>query len=508
MRNIIISIVIAITFFIGTTAVVNLQFWEIENINREKSVRYIIKKIDTIIREAYDATESIKKENIHVCDTRSQFILGRETASKPHLRTIIIEKNNKVWCSSLVGKRLMIKGKISPPEDELTLIELMVSDKDTDKISLLVFKNQMKNGNLFATISDTYLKEALGYVDRNINPVLIVNSSLFNQKGEIDSNVMLPTHYFSLQSQYYPYLIGYEPARFYNVSRLFKQGDIILVFIFILSLSIFLSLKYILDKSSSLTESLKRALKQGDIIPFYQPLIDNKTNTIYGLEVLARWKHKSLNYISPEVFINLAEESGFIIELTKSIFKQVSQDLKNREFDMYKIFHLSLNISSYHFTSKNFVNDCLSFKQSINRENIKVVLEFTEGKKFLFNEENKMKLEILRDNGFLFALDDFGSGYSGLSYLKDKWVDYLKIDKSFVSQISTEVGSVILLDCVISLAQQLEIEIIAEGVETNLQISYLSSKNISLLQGYYFSKPVSILEILIIIRNLCLESEN
>lgn len=440
--------------------------------------------------EARDAVNTIKDERIINCDTKGQYFLGKLTAINPYLRTIIIGKNNDVWCSSLAGNSLAIIGKITPPQHPLDLVEVTANDKKKTKQPILIYRVALDDKVIFITISDAYLRSILDSSEIEMNASIIVNDLSLQSRGPLSHYKEIPTWYNKINSIKHPFIISYQPSKFINFSRMFHQGGVMILLMIITFLGVMYLVKYVLTKFYSLTESLRKAIVRGEIVPYYQPIINCQNGKIYGVEVLARWEHKTHGPISPDTFINLAEKNGLIIKLTNSLMKQVSLDINNDKFKKRADFHVGINISAQHFKSENFVHDCKIFKSSINDENITIVLEITEREELIINNILKNKLTTLYNEGFLLALDDFGTGYSGLSYLNDIQVDYLKIDKSFVSKISNDSNSLVLLNSVIDLAQRLSIKVIAEGVENELQVSYLRKRDIMLMQGYYFSKPV------------------
>jgi sensor c-di-GMP phosphodiesterase-like protein len=247
-------------------------------------------------------------------------------------------------------------------------------------------------------------------------------------------------------------------------------------------------------KSTTFEEDLRKAIIKGDIVPFYQPIMNGKTGGLYGVEVLARWKHPKSGYIPPDVFIPIAERSGLIIPLTKGLMEKVVSQLKPLLPKLPDGFHIGVNISARHINSPTFIGDCNTFGQGFKGKKIKLVLEVTEREPLLDNPELIENLNTLHNSGFVIALDDFGTGYSGLSCLDALAIDYIKIDKSFVSRVSEQKDSTILLDCVIEIAKKMSLSIVAEGVETKEQLEYLNRNQINLLQGYYFGKPVSYVE--------------
>ena len=234
-------------------------------------------------------------------------------------------------------------------------------------------------------------------------------------------------------------------------------------------------------------------------MPFYQPIVNGREGTLRGVEVLARWKHPKAGYISPASFIPVAEKSGLIVPLTQSLMRQVAENMNAIASKLPSGFHVGINFSASHITSPTFVQECLHYRDSFNRDDLNLVIEVTEREPLDVDEDLVQRLNILHENGFVIALDDFGTGYSGLSYLHDLHIDYIKIDQSFVGRVNELPDSTRILDCVLDLARKLSLSIVAEGVETKAQLDYLNKNNIVFLQGYYFYKPVTFTEFVMIL---------
>lgn len=193
---------------------------------------------------------------------------------------------------------------------------------------------------------------------------------------------------------------------------------------------------------------------------------------------------------SPAEFIPLAERTGLIIPLTRSLMAQVNAQMRPLFSKLPDGFHIGLNISVSHINAPTFIDDCLHYQRGFEGKAVKLMLEITEQEPLLLNGAVVDKLNTLHSRGFSIALDDFGTGYSGLSCLHELIFDYIKIDQSFVGRVTGEAPASKLLDCVIEMARTLSLRIIAEGVETEAQRDYLNRQNIHLLQGYYFWKPM------------------
>lgn len=272
-----------------------------------------------------------------------------------------------------------------------------------------------------------------------------------------------------------------------------------MIFILLIACAAAFLLDRYFNKSATPEEILRRAINNGEIVPFYQPVVNGREGTLRGVEVLARWKQPHGGYISPAAFIPLAEKCGLIVPLTQSLMNQVARQMNAIASKLPEGFHIGINFSASHIISPTFVDECLNYRDSFTRRDLNLVLEVTEREPLNVDESLVQRLNILHENGFVIALDDFGTGYSGLSYLHDLHIDYIKIDHSFVGRVNADPASTRILDCVLDLARKLSISIVAEDVETKEQFDYLNQNNITFQQGYYFYKPVTYIDLVKII---------
>jgi len=237
--------------------------------------------------------------------------------------------------------------------------------------------------------------------------------------------------------------------------------------------------------------SLKRAMDKGELSLMYQPQVD-KNGRVVGAEALLRWSPLDLEVIPPDVFIPVAEEAGLITSIGEWALKGACAQLKRwSENDSTKDLALSVNISAKQFRTENFV-DMVKAVVSDARINPKLLkLELTES--LLLEDVDSVisTMNVLRDLGVKFSMDDFGTGYSSLSYLKRLPLDELKIDKSFVLDIAWDEGDRAIIRSILSLAQTLKLDVVAEGVETIEQRDYLLAEGCSFYQGYLYGKPLS-----------------
>ncbi|MBW4217884.1 EAL domain-containing protein [Enterobacter cloacae subsp. cloacae] len=245
---------------------------------------------------------------------------------------------------------------------------------------------------------------------------------------------------------------------------------------------------------TALVGELKEAIDSKHIITYYQPIVNYITGEIHGVEVLARWIHPIKGIISPDVFIPIAEKNGLIITLTQYIMQNVKNDLDNLSDLIPENFHIGINVSATYLKSEGLSLDCLDFIHSFAHKKISLVLEITEREPINITKDEVIQLMELRSQGVKLALDDFGTGYSGLSCLINPIFDIIKIDKIFVSMIGSEHESSRIVDCIIELTQKMSLIVVAEGVETRNQVQYLIDMGVELLQGYFVTPPLTLIE--------------
>ena len=240
---------------------------------------------------------------------------------------------------------------------------------------------------------------------------------------------------------------------------------------------------------------LRNALIENQFELYYQPQVHYDNNMISGAEVLIRWLHPEQGFISPADFIPFAEETGLILPIGQWVLKTACAQLKIWEGNAHtRHLQLAVNVSSRQFYQKDFVEQVLLVISQNAIDPNKLKLELTESSVLEDIDGTIIKMNALRKIGVRFSMDDFGTGYSSLSKLKKLPLDQLKIDQSFVRDISTDRDDAIIVDTIIAMANKLNMEVIAEGVETTAQRIFLTQHDCQLFQGYLFSKPVPIEE--------------
>ena len=242
-----------------------------------------------------------------------------------------------------------------------------------------------------------------------------------------------------------------------------------------------------------LENDLRRAIKNEEFVLHYQPIISLVTNKIKGFEVLVRWRHPEKGLVSPDSFIPLAEDTGLIIPLGFWVLKEacLQMSLWQGKFDGLIDWRVSVNISSKQLSMPDFVAQVESILTETKLDPHNLKLEITESSLVEDTEQTIAILQRLRASGIEFSLDDFGTGYSSLSYLHQFPFDTIKIDRSFVNSIGDNLEKLGIVRAIVTLARNLGMNTIAEGIETVNQLTKLKALKCEYGQGYYLSKPLN-----------------
>lgn len=245
------------------------------------------------------------------------------------------------------------------------------------------------------------------------------------------------------------------------------------------------------SKKQALTNDLRHAVERKQLLLEYQPVLDMNSNELAGMEVLLRWQHPVEGLIPPDKFIPLAEESGLILQIGDWVCRTTCSQIKLWLDQGYDVPRISLNLTAKQFREKSLADMILS---NLNQHGLNpqfIGIEITESMLVQNIEEAAEALRKLNDIGLEISIDDFGTGYSSLSHLKRLPISKLKIDKSFVDNISTHPEDAEILKAVIAMAHGLSMKVVAEGVETKEQLACLRNYGCEQYQGYVYSNPLT-----------------
>jgi predicted signal transduction protein with EAL and GGDEF domain len=245
---------------------------------------------------------------------------------------------------------------------------------------------------------------------------------------------------------------------------------------------------------SELEADLRIAIEQGQLLLHYQPQVDSSAR-VTGAEALVRWQHPQRGLVSPAEFIPLAEETGLIVPLGDWVLNTACKQLGAwaASSEMAHLV-LAVNVSAHQFKQSDFVQKLVGLIAQTGARPERLKLELTESLLLENTDSVIATMHVLKARGICFSLDDFGTGYSSLAYLKRLPLDQLKIDQSFVRDILTDPNDAAIASTIVALGQSMRLAVIAEGVENQGQRDFLESNGCHAYQGYFFSRPLPLLE--------------
>ncbi|RTR40754.1 EAL domain-containing protein [Shewanella canadensis] len=427
----------------------------------------------------------IKKLNFD-CGADDLAILSSRDFTPLYVRVIQLELSNGEKCSNFgpaviqnmsptifVAKHnITLASTISPLSQRRETI--LVQPHGGHRL-LTVINSRVLNNHLDSECADCYQLE---YSIAGL-PTMI--------RGE--KELLQKNHHYSTGSQY--------SNNDYNITlhagdRLYQElEEEVDAYLYIASFIIAILLNIIFWSWCSSRASLKgmimSALSNNEFIPYYQPIINSKTDKVVGQEVLIRWRQKDMSLIPPGQFIPYAEENNLIIAITDTLLDQVYQDLT--EFTGW----VSVNIVAKHL-EQGLLSPWL---KGHNHELIKrLSFELTEREQIKQFKQAESEIQLVSHYCHGVKLDDFGTGYGGFSYLQRLGVQSIKIDKMFIDTIGTDDLKCSVLDAIITFGHKANLEMIAEGVESKTQVDYLAEKGVNLIQGFYYAKPMAKAELI------------
>lgn len=242
-------------------------------------------------------------------------------------------------------------------------------------------------------------------------------------------------------------------------------------------------------KRLSLETSLRRAIDNQEFVTFYQPVVDLSSADIVGCEALVRWQHPQLGLLAPAEFLDLAESTGLIVDISECVLHTACRQTRQWQEQGRTNLRLAVNISARHFRQKDFTGRILKIVTDSGLNPRSLELELTESSIMENPEAAASILREIREIGIAVAIDDFGTGYSSMSYLKHFCVDTLKIDRSFVHGVPADAHDAAMVRAMVTLGHELHLRVVAEGIETESELEFLKRLRCCEGQGYLFSKP-------------------
>ena len=439
----------------------------------------------------------LAKANIADCSAGSVDIMRRALyGAAPVSEIVVLEDGNRVLCSSLgtVSDQRVVLRESNMPGRQFALA--IVSFRDQDERAMRLRLDLPGARSIAALIPvGALLSGAIPPERRGSHRVRLflddgqpsAQEQIAAQERNFDQGQAMAA---SVRSSRFPVVLVAEYSR---AAMAADYDDVLLVArLFPTIISFFLVLfgwLTVRRHRTDPTSAFAHALDGGEIIPFFQPIVDIKTGRLRSAEVLARWRRPDGTMVMPQNFIPLAEKSGQIYEMTRILMRR-ARDEVGAAYAVRPNLRLGFNLCAGHFADATIVGDVkqiftgsqVSFKQ--------LLFEVTERDPLPDLDEARRVISSLQGLGCKVAIDDYGTGHGGMSYLLKLGVDCIKIDKMFVDAISTERYSQTIIETLIELAKNMRMEVIAEGVETFEQVEFLRTKGITVAQGFLFAPPL------------------
>ncbi|TDR78600.1 EAL domain-containing protein (putative c-di-GMP-specific phosphodiesterase class I) [Photobacterium lutimaris] len=450
----------------------------------------LVTTTDRYIQEADEIFSDVESENkTALLDPENCVLLEQNLRYVHDIEEMQIIFNKDIICSSR-GDRIDSQ-PIYLPTEELPSTLLIIPDPySVTGASISVINKDILSKGYYAvsSIDKAYIRSSIGYRldDRFKRAVIFIGeASAPVGQTKVGSNPQ-----YIATSDLYQYEVLLEASDKFTSER---KTFYFLLFIPI-TLVVYLTLyyaQYLFSHKRSMYTEVKLALKMREFFLHYQPHVDASSGRVFGVEALVRWQHPVRGVVYPDVFIPLMEEYGLMNELTDYVLDTAYHDLVGKGFIDGK--HLGINVPPGYLSDKKSIYLLKQYKQKFDDIGVSLGLEITE-RQFL-DDAACESISRLRASGVDILIDDFGTGQTSLSVLEQTNIDYLKIDKCFVDSIGHQSVNTPVLNAIINLANELDVGIIAEGVETDLQAQYLLTQGVTLHQGYLYAKPTLIDEL-------------
>ncbi|MBD1572163.1 cyclic diguanylate phosphodiesterase [Vibrio sp. S17_S38] len=404
------------------------------------------------------------------------------------LREMLISDDGHIVCSSKRGYEEYSAFSALLPRSHFPQGEYLFDFSDgAEKVRSLIVVDIDKHHpqrSAISIVDQRYIDVRLGFQsdDRISHTQMTVNKVNY-PKGSKINNAPFAT---SAISKYLDIQVTITP------SNKLKHDIFILYYLsaipiwLLLAILIYL-IQYWYFSRGTLIEDLKRAVKHHELHLVYQPLLNSSDKKISAVEALLRWENAKHGNVPPDIFIPLAEQHGFINTITDFVLEQALNDWE--ENSNHSPIQIGINVPPSYLLASDCIEKFSIWVQKYQEKNLLLGIEITERQ--LLNEKGRTILDDIRQLGIEVFIDDFGTGHTSLSILQDIQFDYLKIDRCFINSIGVQSVNTPVLNSIINLAHQLNVKIVAEGVETKEQMDYLIEHDVELLQGYYFYKPMT-----------------
>lgn len=502
------TLVIFLVAFVGILFPISFSIYlareEALDLEKERALSYaqeVVKKSEIVTDQIGVATEKLAELPYEEpCSPAGRALMQQIDLSSSYIQAVGYVSDNRMVCSSLQTE---IEGLALGPIDMVrprgATLRLNVEFPFAPGIQFLV----VGFGNFAAIIhKDIPLDVTTNVQGISLATLLYPENQVVLSKGTIKqewlnrpldaSTTFVDKDYVVAVARSQKYLIGSVsalPIAELN-RRTYAMAMVLVPVGVIASILVSWAIVSMGRARTSMPALIKLGLRRKEFFLEYQPVVDLQSGKLVGAEALLRWRKADGEIIKPDLFIAVAEDSGLIQQLSRYVVSRIAEDAAGL-FERYPDFHIGLNLSTadlYDDATVTLLQDLALVTGSRNKN---IIVEATERN---FTDHNRAMEVItkLRAAGFPIAIDDFGTGYSSLSYLERLDLDFLKIDKSFVDTLNTDAATSGVILHIIDMARTVKLEVIAEGVETQQQASFLRERGVQYGQGWLYGKPASI----------------
>lgn len=451
----------------------------------------VVRANEILLDEARYAAKRAHPLLLRPCSPQTRTELGRLAIGIEHIRVINLFYRSHLACSSWDGTQGI---KEDVPASVGHAVTLLIDDYISPGVPVMVLRTGFPEGTITTSMTTHWSAVALKLLSTHRPLFLRADSVVLTADNRLYPAAVVSggKHRYAIHSGLYPFSVEYPGTRMIPLTLYLREGRVSLALSSLLGAAAAAGVWFLAFRRRTPYEQLAAALKRGEIVPWYQPVVNAHTGRITGVEVLARQVKPDGNVILPDSFIPVAESSDLIVPLTRSLLAQAARELSELLRNNDHHWHVGVNITQAHVLEPGFLTECLTFMDAFVPGRIMLTVELTEREPFDSSPEMLRRLQQLHRNGIAVALDDFGTGYANLEYIGEVHVDIIKIDRAFVRRIGQGELGELLLKSLINMAGALELRMVAEGVETKEQAQWLSSCGVSWQQGYLYSPAIPV----------------
>lgn len=476
--------------FLGSTALALWLMFCLAQRQLNAQIAHQAIPIHNAIENLFNETKRVARESEvwvgKVCDRQQEGRLNALLVREMRMLAVSLLDGNRIYCSSLLGN----KGT----RINLSSFNLQGMKIDDSVVSVgipaLSLYRRFSRGGIVVSADLRYLWGIMGNTNKDERFILLLNNTVLTQNGILKGRkaLRIMADYPQRQTSGEYTLAWRAPSRA-DIWREIWAASLYLLIIIVMPLLLAALTWALLTRRRSLYQHLTNAVHQDRIMPWYQPIVCARSNRVIGAEILARWEHPEIGFVPPEIFIPVAEKTLTIGLMTENLLKRVIADCQRPDNVLPNGFIFNVNISHTHLSASDFGAFAREFAARFQRLGQQLTFEFTENEQIEINGDILEKLQIIRESGIAISLDDFGTGFSNLSWITSLSPDSIKIDRMFVNQIAPNTSTP-LISCVIDMARQMGIKTVAEGGEHGYQVAWLRENDIDYFQGYFYSRPL------------------